>query len=180
MKFAFHTVLRTQARATPLELNSRTYFNKSNDTSILFLKIYPAHWLVRFCSAMHDNWYPSNFLGLTTLFISVAEPEPPFLPEPEPTQFGRSWSRLRDFGLPEPEPPKKVAAPEHCFSSKHKQLGAGAFSPAPAIAKKSGSGRLQLHNTGMARTNVRNRVEELFNFSSNLTLLLPVLLKINV
>ena len=28
-----------------------------------------------------------------------------FCLEPEPTQFGRS--RLRDLGLPEPEPPKK-------------------------------------------------------------------------
>ena len=27
--------------------------------------------------------------------------------EPEPTQFGRSWSRLRDLGLSEPEPLKK-------------------------------------------------------------------------
>ena len=31
----------------------------------------------------------------------------------EPTQFGRSRSRLRDLGLP--EPPKKVAAPQHCL-----------------------------------------------------------------
>ena len=30
---------------------------------------------------------------------------------PEPTQFG--WSRLWDLGLPEPEPPKKVVAPQH-------------------------------------------------------------------
>ena len=29
--------------------------------------------------------------------------------EPEPTQFGLSWSRLRDLGLPEPEPPNIVA-----------------------------------------------------------------------
>ena len=40
-------------------------------------------------------------------------------PEPEPTQVGRSWSRsrLRDLGdlEPEPEPPKKVAALQHCF-----------------------------------------------------------------
>ena len=41
-------------------------------------------------------------------------------PEPEPTQVGRSrsWSRLRDLGdlelEPEQEPPKKVAAPQHC------------------------------------------------------------------
>ena len=42
------------------------------------------------------------------------EQEPPFFClEPEPTQFGRS--RLRDLGLPEPEPPKKVAAPQHCL-----------------------------------------------------------------
>ena len=40
-----------------------------------------------------------------------------FCQEPEPTQFGRSRSRLRDLGLPEPEPPKKVAAPQH--STKH-------------------------------------------------------------
>ena len=32
--------------------------------------------------------------------------------EPEPTQFGRSWSQLWDLGLSEPEPPKKVAAPQ--------------------------------------------------------------------
>ena len=33
----------------------------------------------------------------------------------EPTQVGRSRSRLRDLGdlEPEPEPPKKVAAPQH-------------------------------------------------------------------
>ena len=47
------------------------------------------------------------------------EPEPPgaaiFCLEPEPTQFGRSRSRLQDLGLPEPEPPKKVAAPQHWF-----------------------------------------------------------------
>ena len=36
-----------------------------------------------------------------------------FCLEPEPTQSGRSRSRLRDLGLPEPEPPKKVAAPQH-------------------------------------------------------------------
>ena len=29
--------------------------------------------------------------------------------EPEPTQFGRSWSRLQDLGIP----PKKVPAPQH-------------------------------------------------------------------
>ena len=47
------------------------------------------------------------------------EPEPE--PEPpgaaffclEPTQVGRSRSRLRDLGDLEPEPPKKVAAPQH-------------------------------------------------------------------
>ena len=47
------------------------------------------------------------------------EPEPPgatfFCLESEPTQFGRSrsQSRLQDLGLLEPEPPKKVAAPQH-------------------------------------------------------------------
>ena len=45
------------------------------------------------------------------------EPEPPvvafFCLEPEPTQVGRSRSRLRDLDHPEPEPPKKVAAPHH-------------------------------------------------------------------
>ena len=46
------------------------------------------------------------------------EPEPPraafFLLEPEPTQVGWSWSQswLRDLGHQEPEPPKKVAAPQ--------------------------------------------------------------------
>ena len=48
------------------------------------------------------------------------EPEPPgaasFCLEPEPTQVGRSRSRLRDLGHQEPEPPKKVAAPQHCIS----------------------------------------------------------------
>ena len=34
-------------------------------------------------------------------------------PEPELTQVGRSRSRLRDLGHLEPEPPKKVAAPQH-------------------------------------------------------------------
>ena len=34
-----------------------------------------------------------------------------FCLEPEPTQVGRSRSRLRDLG--HPEPPKKVAAPQH-------------------------------------------------------------------
>ena len=47
------------------------------------------------------------------------ELEPPgaasFCLEPEPTQVGRSRSRLRDLGHQEPEPPKKVAAPQHCF-----------------------------------------------------------------
>ena len=47
-------------------------------------------------------------------------PEPPgaasFCLEPEPIQVGRSRSRLRDLGdlELEPEPPKKVAAPQHC------------------------------------------------------------------
>ena len=41
------------------------------------------------------------------------EPEPPFFClEPEPTQVGRSWSRPRNLG--HPEPPKKVASPQHC------------------------------------------------------------------
>ena len=31
----------------------------------------------------------------------------------EPTQFGRSRSRHQDLGLPEPEPLKKEAAPQH-------------------------------------------------------------------
>ena len=31
--------------------------------------------------------------------------------EPEPIQYGRS--RLQDLGLPEPQPSKKVAAPQH-------------------------------------------------------------------
>ena len=36
--------------------------------------------------------------------------------EAEPTQFDRNRSRLRDLGLPEPDPqpPKTVAAPQHC------------------------------------------------------------------
>ena len=40
-------------------------------------------------------------------------------PEPEPTQVGRSRSRsrLRDFSDLEPEPPKKVAAPQHCVQA---------------------------------------------------------------
>ena len=45
------------------------------------------------------------------------ESEPHFFlelePVPEPTQLGRSQSRLRDLGLP--EPPKKVAAPQNFF-----------------------------------------------------------------
>ena len=53
------------------------------------------------------------------------EPEPAgaafFCLEPEPTQVGqsRSRSRLRDLGdlEPEPEPPKKVAAPQHCVQA---------------------------------------------------------------
>ena len=36
-----------------------------------------------------------------------------FCLEPEPALFGRSRSRLREFGHPEPEQPKKVAAPQH-------------------------------------------------------------------
>ena len=37
--------------------------------------------------------------------------------EPEPTQVGwsRSWSRLQGLGHLEPEPPKKLAAPQHCI-----------------------------------------------------------------
>ena len=46
------------------------------------------------------------------------EPEPPgaasFCLEPELTQVGWSRSRLWDLGIQEPEPPKKVAAPQHC------------------------------------------------------------------
>ena len=44
-----------------------------------------------------------NFIGAGAAFFGL---------EPEPTQFGRR--RLQDLGLPEPEPPKKVAAPQHC------------------------------------------------------------------
>ena len=47
------------------------------------------------------------------------EPEPHgaaiFCLEPELTQVGRSRSRFRDLDHPEPEPPKKVAAPQHCL-----------------------------------------------------------------
>ena len=39
---------------------------------------------------------------------------PLFCLEPEPNQVGQNRSRLRDLGLPEPEPPKKVVAPQHC------------------------------------------------------------------
>ena len=35
-------------------------------------------------------------------------------PEPTPSRSGRSRSRLRALGHLEPEPPKKVAAPQHC------------------------------------------------------------------
>ena len=55
------------------------------------------------------------------------EPEPPgaaffcLEPEPELTQVGQSRSRswLRDFSdlEPEPELPKKVAAPHHCVQA---------------------------------------------------------------
>ena len=38
-----------------------------------------------------------------------------FCLEPELTQVGRSQSRLQDLGHQEPEPPKKVVAPQHCF-----------------------------------------------------------------
>ena len=42
-----------------------------------------------------------------------------FCLEPEPTQVDRSRSRLRDLGRLEPEPPKKVAAPQHwCCGSE--------------------------------------------------------------
>ena len=56
-----------------------------------------------------------NFFGAQNYKFLCWEPEPLFFArrEPEPTQFGRS--RLRDLGLPEPEPPKKVAAPQHCL-----------------------------------------------------------------
>ena len=39
--------------------------------------------------------------------------EPLILLDPEPTQMGWRQSRLRDLELPEPEPPKKVAALQH-------------------------------------------------------------------
>ena len=60
--------------------------------------------------------------------------------EPEPTQFSQSRSRLRDLGLPEPEPPKKVAALQHWLPvpnifKNDKQLFFGApimTVPAPA------------------------------------------------
>ena len=45
------------------------------------------------------------------------EPEPPgaafFCLKPEATQFGWRGSQLQDFGLPEAEPPKKMAAPQY-------------------------------------------------------------------
>ena len=41
-----------------------------------------------------------------------------FCLEPGPTLFGRS-RRLWDLRLPEPEPPKKVAAPQHCQAVPH-------------------------------------------------------------
>ena len=39
--------------------------------------------------------------------------EPLILLDPEPTQMGWRQSRLQDLELPEPEPPKKVAALQH-------------------------------------------------------------------
>ena len=41
-----------------------------------------------------------------------------FCLEPEPTQFSQGRSRPQGLRLPEPEPPKKVAAPQHrlCLS----------------------------------------------------------------
>ena len=33
----------------------------------------------------------------------------------EPTQFNRSRSHIRDLELPEPEPSKQVAAPQHWY-----------------------------------------------------------------
>ena len=39
----------------------------------------------------------------------------------EPTQFGRSRSRLRDLGLP--ESPKKVADPQHWYLSWNMKYG---------------------------------------------------------
>ena len=43
-----------------------------------------------------------------------------FLPGAEPTQVCRSRSRLRDLGYQEPEPPNKVAAPQHWSAYKNK------------------------------------------------------------
>ena len=56
-----------------------------------------------------------NFLNLKISNVSVWSRSrlELFLPGTEPTNSGRS--RLRDLGLPEPEPPKKVAAPQHCL-----------------------------------------------------------------
>ena len=60
------------------------------------------------------------------------EPEPPgaafFCLEPEPTQVGRSRSRLRDLGDLEPEPPKKVAAPQHWIFDSSATNGVISFS----------------------------------------------------
>ena len=60
-----------------------------------------------------------HFLRAKNKKIYCMEPEPHgaafFTLEPEQTQEGwsRSWSQLRDHGHMEPEPPKKVAAPQH-------------------------------------------------------------------
>ena len=86
------------------------------------------------------------------------EPEPPgaasFCLEPEPTQVGRSRSRLRDLGNQEPEPPKKVAAPQHWYkqSSIHSFIyllfsffagsGSGTLILGPDPGKSSGSATL--------------------------------------
>ena len=42
-------------------------------------------------------------------------------PEPELTQVGQSRSRLRDLCHPQPEPPKKVAALQHCLTEYIRQ-----------------------------------------------------------
>ena len=43
-----------------------------------------------------------------------------FCLEPESTHFGRSRSRLRDLG--HPEPPQKVAAPQHWILYRTRQI----------------------------------------------------------
>ena len=84
----------------------------------------------------------------------------------ELTQFGWRRSRLRDLELLEPEPLKKVAAPQHCLTSSW-----------PGAVPNTGPGLLELEEAGSTLGEHGGRVRvQLDGLGQQLNRLLPLTL----